>query len=297
MERDKNLVVCMCFEEYDNYDILLNRLGHGDIFGRDQLVSLLLQGSDTTQLEGLCWDVQDCAFPLIADVSIFDPSSASQHPDIVLVLLADSPVSGISRRSINTQQSPPAFTEHITEFSNLLGLVQYTSTLDEMLAAQCRQNTPIVLLGDLAHVAASLLASRVMLSSAGQVIALHGEDELRLKHARPGQGQMSKTTRFCHILRHWWTGTQANIDRKVHLGTKFVDVKQNIAKEATGYFFSAPVDISGPGTFTANLDLDADEGHLAKVKMETDMAHSLAEFLEGSKLNRNVNLTCQKAHL
>ncbi|KAK3769090.1 hypothetical protein RRG08_032079 [Elysia crispata] len=276
MPTNKDLDVFLCVENVDNCDILLNQLGNGEIFGPNQHLRLILQSFQQNQLEALSWDVQDCAFPLISDVSTCTTlADAGLHPDAIMVLLTDHLKGSCNISNLDEDQE---------YFKDFLGLIQYTKSLAKAFAGCSLNHAPIVLLGDSSHTVASLLSNHLStVLDAGQMIALDGiETNLRPRKLGRSQGHMGKVVRFCDALRQWWNGQQAHPDIKTKLGTKFVDNKQRCVNgESTGYFFSAPVDFSGPGTFSARLDCNIDLSHVARVKAETDAAHALVAKIYG----------------
>ncbi|GFR61762.1 malate dehydrogenase [Elysia marginata] len=297
MWSNKDLTVLLCVENVDDWDILLNQLGSGEVFGPNQRLSLILQGCDQSQLEALSWDLQDCAFPLISGVStctVF--ANAGLQPDAVMVLLTN-------RLSNKTEKQ----TGHVRSCLNnlnlerdydLLGLVNYTKSIAEKLADCNLNNARIVMLGDIAHVAASLFSSYLPTPlGAVHIIALDGMEGILPRQLAHNRGQMSKVTRFCHALRQLWSGQQVHQDKRVELGTKFVDTKQNnVNRKPTGYFFSGSVNLTGPATFSTRLAFDSNLNHMAKVKAETDAAIALAATVDGVKNDQDF-LSYQVAHL
>lgn len=276
---DKDLTVLLCFENVDNCNILLSQLGSGEVFGLSQRVYLVLQGSDENQLEALSWDLQDCAFPLISGISKCTTfGNAELHPDVVMVILTDRG-------------------EHS---ENLLGLVQYSQRIADNLASCNLHNTPIVMIGDMAHIAASVVCKQLPATlKAEHIIALGGKEDTPNKQFPHRHGEISKVVRFCHALRHWWNGQQASSDKKVKLGTKFVNTKQHnsVNGKPTGYFFSGPVDILGPTTFSARLDHNSNPNYIAKIKTGTDAAHEILVRMDGAVTNKDQQSYHQIAHL
>ncbi|RUS73877.1 hypothetical protein EGW08_018363 [Elysia chlorotica] len=303
MPSNKDLNVFLCVENVDNCDILLHQLGNGEVFGPNQNLRLVLQGFEQNQLEGLGWDVQDCAFPLISGVTTCTTfADSGLNPGAIMVLLSDRMSNGDNQKKsvLNSNSSLSNQDGDHQRFKNVLGLIQYTKSLTTAFDGCSVDNTPIVILGDLANTAASLLSSHVSPSfGASQMIALDGTEAiLGETKSTSSKGHMSKAVRFCHALRQWWNGQQAHPDKKTRLGTRFIDNKQLRAKgNSTGYFFSAPVEFSGPAAFSARLDCDIDLSHVAKIKAETDAAHALVAKLGEFQQKQEQSSPCQFAHL
>ncbi|CAL1539709.1 unnamed protein product, partial [Lymnaea stagnalis] len=82
----------------------------GHVFGIDQKLQLILQASNLDQLEEVCMDLHDCAYPLVTDVSAqLTLGDVTQTLDAVVIVLASRCTAGTST----------------SEFQSLVSLVTY----------------------------------------------------------------------------------------------------------------------------------------------------------------------------
>lgn len=84
---------------------LLFRIAAGDMLGSDQTISLRLLDipASTSVLNGVLMELQDCAFPLLADVSItHDPVVAFDQVDLAILVGARPRSKGMERKDLLT---------------------------------------------------------------------------------------------------------------------------------------------------------------------------------------------------
>ncbi|MCC7134916.1 MAG: malate dehydrogenase [Nitrosomonas sp.] len=84
---------------------LLFRIAAGDMLGSDQTISLRLLDIPTSAnaLNGVLMELQDCAFPLLADVSItHDPLVAFDQVDLAILVGARPRSKGMERKDLLT---------------------------------------------------------------------------------------------------------------------------------------------------------------------------------------------------
>ncbi|CAG5114900.1 unnamed protein product [Candidula unifasciata] len=261
------LVVCLCIEDLDCAfcDIVINQIATGHFFGPDQPFHLVFHGTnDVYKLGELCQEVQDCAFPMITDVSWQTTfNEPSRCPDIVLVLL--------SCRSVLYTRDKPT----VEQFQSLLNLVSYMSGLSDLLSVIRMDALKIIIAGDLALTAASIMSHRMNTLTARQLLAI----DVYQNSAASDSGY-SKVSRICDTVRQWWTGIKTSAS--TYLGVKYINyTKRATRNQQTGYFFSAPVNMTGPMSFLSDKDTPMNRDFLAEVKATTDAAFSLLYATEG----------------
>lgn len=84
---------------------LLFRIAAGDMLGSDQAISLRLLDvpASASVLNGVLMELQDCAFPLLTDVSItHDPMAAFEQVDLAILVGARPRSKGMERKDLLT---------------------------------------------------------------------------------------------------------------------------------------------------------------------------------------------------
>ncbi|BFZ12457.1 hypothetical protein BsWGS_15496 [Bradybaena similaris] len=267
------LVVCLCIEDLDCTfcDIVISQVASGHFFGADQPFHLVLQSSDDVyKLEELCQEVQDCAFPTITGVSWQTTlNDMARRPDIILVLLSNHSVPYTTRRPTGQQ------------LQRLLSLVHYMNMLSNSLSAVRMDAVKVIITGDLALTAASVMSHRLDTLTARQLLAIdvhqiQGNQD-NLAAANSGY---SKTTRICEAVKQWWSGIKTSA--LTYLGVKYINHASSATmNQATGYFFSAPVNLVGPMDILSDTDTPINQDHIVQVKATTDAAFSILQAIDG----------------
>jgi hypothetical protein len=258
-------------------DILITELGSGRLLGSDQSFSLDLVSLDEPDiLEDFRQEVQDCAFPLIKELSCCHKSSdQSRAPDLILVVLS-------SRDLPYSTDTPKA-----EEFHRLLGLVNYINSLSHSLSMLELDNVKIIIAGDLALTAASVLSHKLKKLSANQLLAIEPQNRDQPKMvATPGRYRKANT--ICEMIKQWWSGLQTSA--LMFLGVKHTDPGWRGTKMApgTGYFFSTAVSLTGHLMFANRADLHIDHDHIAEVKATNDYAFRILQEMDGKVKDNSV---------
>lgn len=67
-----------------------------------------------------------------------------------------------------------------------------------------------------------------------------------------------------------------------YLGVKYINhASRGTMNQATGYFFSAPVNLIGPMDFFSDTDTPINQDHIEEVKATTDAAFSILQAIDG----------------
>ncbi|XP_005100929.2 uncharacterized protein LOC101851420 [Aplysia californica] len=263
------LVLCLCLEDSAQCDVVIQGISSGHVFGPSQPLHLMLCGSNTSDLEGLRMDIEDCTFPLVKGTSVVNSlSGASVTPHVVMVFL--------SQREARDHS-------HVVQFGQLPRLIDFITDISDILSsspALCDQKVLIV--GDLALTASSLLSRKLKCLSSSQLLAIDSDEPsavLGRESRRPKTSQYGLLSRLCTTVSHWWTGPQEKRHITINLGTKFLDTKQRSSSSSSsslpsfsGYFFSTPVDIHSPQSFSMCLDKSVSIDHIVRCKEEQDRA-------------------------
>uniref|UniRef100_A0A0B7AJB2 Uncharacterized protein n=1 Tax=Arion vulgaris TaxID=1028688 RepID=A0A0B7AJB2_9EUPU len=269
------LTVCLCIEDLDSgiCDILINQLATGYLFGLDQNIHLMLQSSDDlVKLEDLRLDVQDCAYPRILEISCHQTfSDMAYSPDIILVVLSN--------------RSFPYMTDTPTQeqFQRLLGLVHYMTQLSEWMSVLQLSTSKIIVAGDLALTAASILSQKLNKLTAMQLMAIDAQQPRSF--AKETTGCYCKANRLCETVKQWWSGISTSA--LTFLGMKYTSGARGTPKnQDSSYFFSTPVSLIEPMKFVTSSDIHIDLDHVVEVKATTDKAFRIVQ-----EMNRTNNKT------
>ncbi|XP_059176471.1 uncharacterized protein LOC131956090 isoform X2 [Physella acuta] len=255
------LSVCLCLEDPLANLLLVSQVANGSVFGRHQPLSLTLHADGTDDLDELEMEIQDCSFPLVQGVSKHrDLQEMPEAPQLIVVIL--------NRREYKPWGSSDG------QFQTLVSLVIYMHNMGNMLDGRNLSNTQILVVGDLALTAATILASKLSQLSARQLIALDGDSEkpVSLPHKSEHHGRVDRITA---AIKAWWTGLKTS---PLRMGTKFFSAENF----KLGYFLSSPVKMEAPRMFSVSSPGHVTSPHMSEVMATTDTAQQIFNQLEGS---------------
>ncbi|KAH9509242.1 hypothetical protein Btru_046573 [Bulinus truncatus] len=262
-----SLVLGLCIEDVCCCEVMVSQIATGQVFGLNQRLHLVIQGPSIRQVDDLCDELQDCAYPLVQGISgcvSFRDSGIA--PDVVMVILSG-----------RCEQREP---------SSLVGpldsLVKYIHGLSQCMTPGQLNGAKIVVVGDMAAIAANLLWDKMNTTNmaASHFIAVDGYMEPASIRSPRGLGQIQ---RICSWVRQWWTGCKEISG--IYLGSKFLDVSQPKGNGA-GYFFSALVEIDGRQNFHVRPKWTAQGRYIAELCAKSDTAMMVMHQLEDRRVNK-----------